>query len=188
MPEPIRHNAAVGDIRPLWDRPRKLRLKNQGTVASDGTALQNTLLYYIAGLTTFCGLRHVPVITGYMSGCYLFRYRRNGDMRVAHVGTHDANAELSTRAKDAWKAYAAQPHITEIYGFDPIRDVSDNLMRTTIGQGPDPKIFGAWDPNGIAYIGMSVDDPAIPGNRLVTGVEPAPMRSWAMIAHDTKMQ
>ncbi len=188
VPEPIRHNHAVGDIRLLWDNVRLMRLKNQATIANDGTALPNTLLYYIAGLSTYCGLRNLPVITGYMSGCYLFRYRSNGNIRVAHVGTHDSNAELSDKAKDTWKAFVQRGHITEVMGFDPALDVSDRLLHGTVGQGANPKIFGAWDPNGVAYIGMSVDDPAVLGNRLITGVEPAPMRSWAMIANDRKMQ
>lgn len=185
--EPIKSNNAVGDVRLLWDQIQKQRLKGQTLTAGDGTALSYTLLYYIPGLTTFCPMRGAPVLTGYMSGCYLFRYRYNGELRVAHVGTDDTKAEWSKKAKDAWKAHVALPGVADVFGFDPINDISDDLMRQAVGAGTNPQIIGAWEANGGARIGMVVSDPAGGGRRIIVGLEAAPLRAWRDISTDAKM-
>lgn len=185
--EPIRSNNAVGDVRLLWDNVQLQRLKGLQLTASDGTTLPYTLLYYIPGLTTYCGVRGRPVLTGYMSGCYLLRFKRHGEMRVAHIGTHDTLAEWSDKAKNAWKAYVARPHITEVFGFDPINDISDSLMSRAASTGSNPQIIGAWEGNGGARIGIVVNDPAQAGRRIIVGFENAPLRPWHEIQNDRKM-
>jgi len=185
--EPIRSNNAVGDVRLLWHKVQKQRLKGLHLNASDGTTLAYTLLYYIPGLTTFCGVRGTPILTGYMSGCYLFRYKRHGELRVAHVGTDDTKANWSTQAKNAWKSFANRPYVTDIYGFDPINDISDDLMARAARAGSNPQIIGAWEGNGSARIGMVVNDRAQVGRRIIVGFEAAPLRSWREIQTDPKM-
>lgn len=106
--EPIKSNNAAGDIRLLWDKPQRQRLRNQTLRSASGNkTMTYTLLYYIPGLTTYCGLHGIPIITGYMTGCYLFRYRQNGELRVAHVGTDDLKQDWSDKAKAAWKSIVA---------------------------------------------------------------------------------
>lgn len=70
--DPIKSNNAVGDVRQLWDTAQQQSLTGQTATATDGTTMGYTLLYFIPGLTTWCALQGTPVLTGYMSGCYLF--------------------------------------------------------------------------------------------------------------------
>ena len=128
--EPIKSNTEVGDVRLLWHKPQLQRAKGQTLRSTSGNTLPYTLLYFIPGLTTHCGIRGQTVLTGYMSGCYLFRFRYNGVLRAAHVGTHDNLKDWSDKAKDAWKALARHPGVSDIYGFDPLKDVSTNLLIT----------------------------------------------------------
>lgn len=184
--EPIKSNNSVGDVRLLWGTAQQQSLTGQTLTALDGTTLGYTLLYYIPGLTTWCAVGGAPILTGYMSGCYLFRYKVAGQMRVAHVGTDDTKADWSKRAKDAWKALAAGG-ATEIMGYDPINDISDDMMQRAVGAGTNPQIIGAWEANGAARVGMVVTDTANAGKRIIVGFEHAPLRSWREIQNDVKM-
>ena len=186
--EPIRSNNAVGDVRLLWDKAQKLRLRNQMLRSTTGKTLPFTLLYFVPGLTTYCGLRGIPVITGYMSGCYLFRYRRRGELRAAHVGTHDNLDEWSTKAKDAWKRVANSPNTTEIMGFDPLKDVSMQLLARAQQAGTTPQVAGIWEANGSARIAVFANSRTQPGKKILVGVEAAPLRPWAAIQNDIKMR
>lgn len=187
MNDPIRSNTAVGDLRNIWHKVQKQRLKNQTLRSTSGKSAQYTLLYFVPGLTTYCGIRGIPVITGYMSGCYLFRYRSNGELRAAHVGTHDTNKEWSDKAKDAWKSLTRQAHITDIWGFDPLRDVSTRLLMDAQRVGT-PEVVGIWDGNGGARIGVVANPRQKFGKKVLVGIEPAPLRPWASIQNDAKMQ
>lgn len=184
--EPVRSNNAVGDVRTLWHQVQKQRLKNQTLRSTSGKTMPYTLLYYIPGLTTYCGIRGIPIITGYMSGCYLFRYRSNGELRAAHVGTDDIKKDWSDHAKDAWKSLARRAHITDIWGFDPLKDVSMRLLMDAQRAGTTPQVVGIWEGNGSARIGVVANRPG--GKKILVGVEPAPLRTWAAIQNDPKMQ
>lgn len=185
--EPIHSNNGVGDIRALWHRPQKQRVKGQRLLATDGTSLTYTLLYYIPGLTTYCPHRRTPILTGYMSGCYLFRYRLHGQLYVAHVGTHDTNQEFNDKAKSAWKTFVASQPVTDVMGFDPINDVSDALLARAVAVGAKPAIVGAWEQDGSARVGVVVSDGANPGNRIIVDLEYARLRPWREIQTDPKM-
>lgn len=186
--EPIKSNSAISDVRTLWHRPQKQRLKNQVLRSDSGKTITYTLLYFVPGLTTFCGLRYgTPVITGYMSGCYLFRYRRHGELRAAHVGTHDNLKEWSDKAKDAWKSYASKDYITDIWGFDPLKDVSMKLLMEANKLG-SPQVAGIWDHNGSSRIAVLANSQKHLGKKILVGIEPAPLRSWSAIRNDPKMQ
>ena len=184
---PIRSNNAIGDIRSLWDTPQKQRLKGQILRATDGKTMPYTLLYYIPGLVTYCGIRGVPVLTGYMSGCYLFRYRSRGELRAAHVGTDSDNQEFNRHAKACWKAYVNRPHVTNVEGFDPLRDVSTDLMMKARAAGTSPQVIGVWEGNGAMRVGMVVTDKNQLGKLILVGLEYARLRPWASIQNDPKM-
>lgn len=185
--EPIQSNNSVGDLRTLWHKVQRQRLKNQILRSTSGKILPFTLLYYIPGLTTYCGIRGIPIITGYMSGCYLFRYRSNGELRAAHVGTHDTNKEWNDHAKDAWKSLTRQPHISDIWGFDPLKDVSMKLLMEAQRVG-NPQVVGIWEGNGAARIGVMANPVGKPGKKILVGIEAAPLRPWESIQNDPKMQ
>ena len=185
---PIRSNNAVGDVRTLWHKPQNQRLKGQMLRATDGTTMPYTLLYYIPGLTTFCGIRGIPVLTGYMSGCYLFRYRRRGVLCAAHVGTDLDNAEWNRHAKETWKSYVDRPHITDVFGFDPLKDVSMALLQRAQSVGHTPQVIGIWEGNGAARIGVVASSRTQPGKMILVGIEHAPLRPWAAIRNDPKMR
>jgi hypothetical protein len=184
--EPVRSNTAIGDVRTLWDTVQKQRLRGQVLRSTTGKTLPYTLLYYIPGLTTYCGMRGTTIITGYMSGCYLFRYRYRGELRAAHVGTHDTLKEWSDKAKDAWKAVANSAHATEIMGFDPLNDVSTRLLQQAHSMG-GVQVAGIWEANGAARIAVVANARAHAGKKVLVGIEPAPLRPWTTIRNEPKM-
>jgi hypothetical protein len=184
---PIRSNNDLGDIRNLWHKVQKQRVKNLTLRSPDIASMRYTLLYYVPGLTTFCGIRGIPVITGFMSGCYLFRYRSKGELRAAHIGTHDTNDDLSNKAKNAWKSLVKRPHITEVWGFDPLKDVSTRLLLEAQKVGV-PQIVGIWDSNGSSRIGVVAIPRGKLNKRILVGIEYAPLRPWSSIKDDPKMQ
>lgn len=185
--EPIHSNNSLGDIRAFWDSPQKQRVKGQHLLAKDGTSLTYTLLYFIPGLTTYCPHRRTPILTGYMSGCYLFRYRLHGQLYVAHVGTHDTNQEWSDKAKSAWKTFVASQPVTDVMGFDPLKDVSDTLLARAMSVGSKPAIMGAWEQDGSARVCVVANDKANDGNRIIVDLEYARLRPWHEIQTDPKM-
>jgi hypothetical protein len=127
------------------------------------------------------------VLTGYMSGCYLFRFRHNGELRAAHVGTHDTLKEWSDKAKAAWKALTVAPGVSEVFGFDPLKDVDIRLLQEGAKIG-NPQIIGIWEGNGSARIGVIATPPGHPGKKKLVGLQPAPLRPWLSIQQDPKMQ
>ena len=57
------------------------------------------------------------VLTGPLSGCYVFRYTEGGVPKVAHVGTADAQSDArSIKAKADWMQFTALPGVTNIVG------------------------------------------------------------------------
>ncbi len=187
MESPIKSNNAVGDLRGQWHKVQKQRSKNQLIRTTSGKSQIYTLLYFIPGLTTFCGIRGIPVMTGFMSGCYLFRYRSRGQLRAAHVGTHDTKEEWSNKAKSAWKSLVAKNHITDVYGFDPLKDVSMKLLMEAQKIGT-PEVVGIWDGNGAARIGVMANPPGKFSKKILVGIERARLRPWSSIQHDAKMR
>lgn len=174
-------------MRSQWHKPQKQRLKNQLIRTEGGKTQTYTLLYFVPGLITYCGIRGIPVMTGFMSGCYLFRYRSRGELRAAHIGTHDTNEEWSNRAKSVWKSYVARNHITDVYGFDPLKDVSTKLLNAAVKIGT-PEVVGMWDGNGAARIGVMANPRGKFSKKVLVGVETARLRPWSSIQHDAKMR
>ena len=182
---PIKSDPALKDVRNLWDRPHMARLKHQQLKAG-AKVLPYTLLYYQPGLVTHAGLRGETILTGNMSGCFLFRYRRQGQLRVAHVGTDLEHPELSKEAKKVWKDYVARPDITDVWGYDPAKQVSMRLLTEAMALGGGA-IIGIFDTNGNPMIGVLAEDKVTHKVRLV-GLDNAFLQPWAQIANDKKFQ
>jgi hypothetical protein len=112
-----------------------------------------SFLEYHPGEVTTVRLQR-PVLTGPMSGCYLFSYVVGGP-RIAHVGTHDLgpDAPFSVRAKTNWKAYIAQQGATSIVGATPADFYSPGERATSqIGKmGGVPQVYGLFEVGGNSY-------------------------------------
>ncbi len=112
-----------------------------------------SFLEYLPGEVTTVRLQR-PVLTGPMSGCYLFRYVVGGP-RIAHVGTHDlgADAPLSLRAKANWRAYIAQSNALQVMGATPADFYSAHeRANAQVGKlGGVPQVYGLFDPGGESY-------------------------------------
>lgn len=161
------------------------RARGQTLTATDGTTLRYDLLYYIEGLTTYCSLQGNPILTGMMTGCYLFRYRSRGELRVAHCGTDSNSAANTDRAKADWRRYAASTHLTDIMGCNPAADASASLLRAANGRASS--IIGAWEANGAFRIGLLTF-----GNDMsmatLAALEAAPLRPWSEIQNEPRMR
>lgn len=183
---PIKNNGAPVKST-MYGEPQKLRALNQTLRTLDGSKqMQFTLLYYVAGLTTYCGIRGTPILTGFMSGCYLFRFRKNGVLRAAHVGTDNTNETLNVAAKKAWRKLTDDRSVSDIYGFDPAKDVSDALLAEAQKLGGAMQVIGLWEGNGAMRVGLV--STSQDGKMTLVGFEPAPLRPWSSIQHDPKMR
>lgn len=79
-----------------------------------------TFLKYVPGRTTVAPLGH-GVLTGPISGCYLFRYTQGGGTYMSHVGTADDPGDIrSVQAKNDWLTLVGQPGTTNVFGGTPI--------------------------------------------------------------------
>lgn len=175
----------VPNLRSVWDKAQNIRDKGLTMKTADNSkSMPYTQLYYVPGLTTYCGIRGIPVLTGFMSGCYLFRYRFNGELRAAHVGTHDTNQEANDKAKAAWKALIAKASVTDVFGYDPARDVSMRLIQESAKLGA-PNVFGMWEGNGAVRVGIIARHQD--NSWTLVGIEAPPLRPWSSIQHDPKM-
>jgi hypothetical protein len=181
------NNGGAPVTQAMFGTPQKLRALHQSLRTRDGTKQETyTLLYYVAGLSTYCGIRGKTILTGFMSGCYLFRYRQGGELRAAHVGTDNTNMQLNTAAKAAWKTVTSDPTVSEIVGFDPANDVSAKLLADATKLGGVIQIMGIWEGNGGMRVGLV--STGREGTMKLVGIEPAPLRPWASIQTDPKMR
>lgn len=174
----------VADLKSQWDQAREIADEMTMLSADRSKSMAYRQLYYVPGLTTYCAIGGKPVLTGFMSGCYLFRYRDNGQWRAAHVGTHDTQKEANDKAKAAWKSLIAQPNITDVFGYDPARDVSMQLIQKAAKIGA-PNVFGMWESNGGVRVGIITRHQD--NSWTLVGIEAAPLRPWSSIQNDPKM-
>ncbi len=185
FPDPIKVNGAVGDLRRVWDTAQNHCLVGQSMRSESGKVLNYTLLYYTAGLTTWCAGGAATVLTGYMSGCFLFRYRQHGQIRFAHVGTDSVSKDLNDHAKASWKALTRSPGVTDIFGYDPLAEVSDIQLAIALKVGT-PEIMGIWEPNGATRIGIVAKLRHEPEKRILVEVVHAPLQPWATLSAHRK--
>jgi hypothetical protein len=71
-------------------------------------------LQYVAGAVTVASLVRKSVLTGPISGCFLFKYNDGGHQKVAHVGTaNDSESDETKRANGSWVNALAQRQVRE---------------------------------------------------------------------------
>lgn len=100
-----------------------------------------TFLKYVPGAVTTTGL-NMAVMTGPMSGCFLFRYAQQNQERIAHVGTaHEPSDPGTIAVKNAWKALAAT--VTGVAGAAPFPDViKPGDVQKAMSKGGIPQVVG----------------------------------------------
>jgi hypothetical protein len=106
-----------------------------------------SFLDYFPGKVTVAQLAQFPVLTGPMSGCFLFRYNEQGGSTwCAHVGTSETE-EVSVEAKRNWKSFAQTRMATHILGQSPFNffDVPTLRSAAKFAGGP-PQIYGLFEP------------------------------------------
>lgn len=100
-----------------------------------------TFLNYCPGYVTVTPV-DTGVLTGPLSGCYVFRYTENGVPKVAHVGTaDDPGDERSINAKDDWVQFIKLAKATSIMGgsaFDMFTPAE--IARAVLGDPMDVPI------------------------------------------------
>ena len=113
-----------------------VKVYNSGLVRT-GPTWNFTYLKYVLGAVTVCPLTG-PVMTGPLSGCYIFRYTKNGP-KLAHVGTAHIPTDESTKAaKRAWRGLIAT-NTTNITGSSPIDSIADDEFRNSSIKGLRPQ-------------------------------------------------
>jgi hypothetical protein len=101
-----------------------------------------TFLNYEPGYVTTARLNK-PVLTGPMSGCYLFTYNYCAAPMLAHVGTYQGqNTKQSIAAKQSWIYATKDTDISSISGCNPFDYFRNPDMSTVRGIPGKPNIFG----------------------------------------------
>lgn len=115
-----------------------------------GQTSQFTFLNYVPGKVTVASLA-TPVLTGPMSGCYLFRFRYNGQAYLAHVGTaNEPSSAQSLAAKADWNQFVSLPGVSDIWGGSPADFISHSELMAHYDN----------DPMGVAKLGYFVGNDA----------------------------
>lgn len=124
-----------------------------GRLVNTNTPWNITFLEYVPGDTTTTRLSR-PVLTGPMSGCYLFKYVSGGP-RISHVGTDDGgpNSTGSLNAKNNWKTYVTQQNATGVVGATPADFYSPGeRVGAQVGKmGGIPQVYGFFNTDGTSH-------------------------------------
>ena len=111
-----------GQVMTTQTIPAVVNVYNAGLVRT-GPPWTFTYLKYVPGAVTVATLGGA-VMTGPLSGCYIFRYTQNGQ-KVAHVGTANSPTDAGTiAAKTAWRALVATPNVNNVTGSSPANCIS----------------------------------------------------------------
>ena len=83
-------------------------------------------LPYRPWLISEVAFESVDVLSGPFSGCFLVYYRRNGGLRVGHIGTGPVeNANLNNATKNQFIQNINEGRIQVIAAFDPLQNYQD---------------------------------------------------------------
>lgn len=111
-----------GQVMTTQTIPAAVTVYNSGMVQT-GPPWTFTYLKYVPGAVTVAALGG-GVMTGPLSGCYIFRYTQNGQ-KVAHVGTASSPVDVGTiAAKRAWRTLVAAANVNNITGSSPANCIS----------------------------------------------------------------
>ncbi len=147
-------------------------------------------LKYFGGAVTVAPIAG-GVLTGPMSGCYLFKYTEGGQQHLAHVGTANSeDSDASINAKSAWRTFAALPGVSAISGGAPadyfeFAEIKAALMGVPTGPASFPMVAGYFDNGGSAFALLlspvpSSMRPPVPLLRVV-GVKVMTLQPWSTI-------
>lgn len=186
-----------GQVMTTQTIPASVNVYNSGLVRT-GPPWTFTYLKYVPGAVTIAALGG-GVMTGPLSGCYIFRYTQNGQ-KVAHVGTaHSATDAGTIAAKTAWRALVAANNANNVTGSSPANCISFHDAQNAVIKGDVPQnsttpiIVGYY--TGIASYAMlltPVPQTSLPvafrGRRLlrVGAVKQMVMEPWGTIRNGPK--
>lgn len=151
-------------------------------------------LKYVPGAVTVAPLQGRPVMTGPLSGCYIFRYTQNGS-KLAHVGTsHNATDPGTLAAKTAWGGVMADRAVNNVTGSSPFHCFTAlDLSNAMIKGGEVPIIVGYYtDAASYAMLFSKVPTANLPqsyrGRALlrVSSVKQMTLQGWASIRRGPK--
>jgi hypothetical protein len=147
-------------------------------------------LWYLPGKVTEAPLVD-PVLTGPMTGCYLFTYSKGG-MQVCHVGTENTPTSQNTKnAKAEWSLFLMGAGATQVKGASPAALFTmPELAGACAGIVPagPPVVCGYFAADGTAYAMAMVPIAQPIGGaggsstliKILT-VKPMPLSPWATI-------
>ena len=167
------------------DQMHRYRWKNRSHHLG-GRLWRYTYLPYYPGLVTYCGIHDQQILTGWMSGCFLFRYIKGGRMYAAHVGTHETDEEKSDNAKRIWKNFADGTDVTDIWGFSPLSTVTDPLIKQAYDSATKLMIAGLWEPNGMMRTVIFGSQGLLATTVTLLGVVNPGLRKWSEIRNGPK--
>jgi hypothetical protein len=151
-------------------------------------------LKYVPGAVTVAPLQGRPVMTGPLSGCYIFRYTQNGS-KLAHVGTAHTPTDAGTlAAKTAWGGVMADRAVNNVTGSSPFHCFTTvDFGNAMIKGGQAPIIVGYYtDAASYAMLLSKVPTANLPlaynGRALlrVSSVKQMTLQSWATIRRGPK--
>lgn len=155
-------------------------------------------LWYVPGHVTDCGLTD-PVLTGPMTGCYLFRFTQAGQTRVAHVGTNLTPTDAkSLEAKAYWAKFLMGGGASNVVGANPVATITTNDMvqGTLAAVGLGLELSGSasvcgYFAGGSAYamLFVPIKQPQAGAGGMsrllyVADCKPMPLRPWSAIQND----
>ena len=143
-----------------------------------------TFLKYVPGRTTVAPLG-TGVLTGPISGCYLFRYTQGGSTYMSHVGTADDPGDArSVQAKNDWLTLVGQPGTTTVFGGTPIDYFSTaEFSNAMLGSNPmDVSVCAYYTANEAWAVMLSKvpnTQPTPPGGlSKISGVKRMNLQPW----------
>jgi hypothetical protein len=154
-----------------------------------------TWLKFVPGWVTIAPLT-APVLTGPMSGCYLFSYMDGAQQYVAHVGTSaKPSSDESIAVKKAWRAFIGRPGVSNVTGADPFALFSnEEILRPRGKLVPPSKVVGYFDGAGVGWA-MTIGQVTaanglnpLPGVSRVEMVKPMPLAKWSTVALTEKFK
>src|SRR3954468_20774495 len=150
-----------------------------------------TFLKYFAGVVTTAGLQ-TAILTGPMSGCYLFTYTKDGQRKLAHVGTGDTpGCEETINVKKAWRKLLAG--ITgEAMGVSPLDYFTPAEFRAAMFPGGRlPQVVGSFETRPyamlLAPVPAAMAPPAVSLLK-VAKIKPMTLKPWTTIQNSPKFR
>lgn len=90
-------------------------------------------LPWVEGKVSYAPIRHGPILTGQMSGCWLTVFRMGGQLFFGHIGTTQNSRAKTEEVKNAWKIAIARGLITPVKSFNPLNQCTTPTSTTIFG-------------------------------------------------------